>query len=496
MATLADLYRFNETNLALRREFMRLTKDDVAVLKRLKKWAERAAEPMAKEFYDHQFAFAPTRKFFSDHAAKSGRSLEVLRQGLEKAQAGYFRQIFDEAAGSGRFGVDYFERRLAVGKLHNTIDLPFKWYLGSYPMFYDLAHKHLLRRYPHRPLLRAKAQRAIMTVMNADAQAVVEAFYFDTFETMGVNLEKIAISNRELDLSDMGSALKGMVQVPLSGIATALGSLRSATSLMSTSAEQSSRAIGEIANAVSDVAQGAERQVRMVEDAKQVAEDAAQAATEARTATEEGLNAAGQASAAMQSVRDSSSQVNRTMGDLAAKSEQIGGIVATITGIASQTNLLALNAAIEAARAGEQGRGFAVVAEEVRKLAEESQEAATKISDLIAEIQNETQKAVTVVEDSVKRTEEGVGIVEQARAAFVAIGERVADISGRIDQLATSTAEIAAVAEQSSASAQQVSASTQETSASTEEVASAAQQLVGTADDLETIVSAFKIAKV
>ena len=64
---------------------------------------------------------------------------------------------------------------------------------------------------------------------------------------------------------------------------------------------------------------------------------------------------------------------------LAEKSEEIGAIVGTITGIADQTNLLALNAAIEAARAGEQGRGFAVVAEEVRKLAEESQKAAGEI---------------------------------------------------------------------------------------------------------------------
>ena len=78
------------------------------------------------------------------------------------------------------------------------------------------------------------------------------------------------------------------------------------------------------------------------------------------------------------------------IGELAAKSEQIGAIVQTITGIAEQTNLLALNAAIEAARAGEQGRGFAVVAEEVRKLAEESQHAAHEISELIGAIQEET----------------------------------------------------------------------------------------------------------
>ena len=95
------------------------------------------------------------------------------------------------------------------------------------------------------------------------------------------------------------------------------------------------------------------------------------------------------------------------MHQLANKSEQIGGIIETITGIAGQTNLLALNAAIEAARAGEQGRGFAVVAEEVRKLAEDSQRAAATIADLVQEIQAETNQAVFVVEAGAERTERG-----------------------------------------------------------------------------------------
>jgi len=82
----------------------------------------------------------------------------------------------------------------------------------------------------------------------------------------------------------------------------------------------------------------------------------------------------------MVTVRQTAAEVADVIGDLGAKSAEIGGIVQTITGIAEQTNLLALNAAIEAARAGEHGRGFAVVAEEVRKLAEESQRAAGSIS--------------------------------------------------------------------------------------------------------------------
>ena len=494
MQTLAQLYRINETNLELRRQFMRLSKDDIAVLKGLKKWADKVAEPLAGEFYEHQFAFGPTLAFFNARATGTNRPLSSVREALEKAQAGYFRQIFEEAAGDGRFGVDYFERRLQVGKLHNSIDLPFKWYIGSYTTYFDLVRKYLKRSFPHRPRFRAKAERAILVVMNADTQAIVEAFYFDTFQAMGVDLEAVTVDSAERDLSDCSGDLKGKVQVPLKGIATALETLRAASGQMSSSSEQTGTAIAEIARAVSDVAQGAERQVRMLEDTRQTAENAAEAATEARTVSAEGVEAAEKATIAIQAVRDSSADVNTTIGGLSEKSAQIGGIVETITGIASQTNLLALNAAIEAARAGEQGRGFAVVAEEVRKLAEESQQAAASIANLIAEIQTETQRAVTVVDQSVTRTEDGVAVVEQARTAFAAIGERVNDIGTRIEEIVRSTSEVAAVAEQSSASSEQVSASTQQTAASTQEVAASAQQLARTAEELEAIVSSFKLA--
>jgi methyl-accepting chemotaxis protein len=304
-------------------------------------------------------------------------------------------------------------------------------------------------------------------------------------------------------------------------VSDAAGSVGLASQQMTVTSEETGRATSEIAHAVSDVAQGVERQVNLIENAKRAADEVTDAvkesaehaeqtagvASEARTIAQQGVEAAQQANVAMDAVRDSSEGVTATIRELAAKSEQIGAIVATITGIAEQTNLLALNAAIEAARAGEQGRGFAVVAEEVRKLAEESQRAAHEIAGLIGAIQDETSKAVTVVEDGARKTADGATVVEQAREAFTAIGKAVDDMASRIELIAATAArvtssatsmqedlaEVASVAQESSATTEEVSASTEQTSASTQEVAASAEELSANAEALTQLVSQFRI---
>jgi methyl-accepting chemotaxis protein len=291
--------------------------------------------------------------------------------------------------------------------------------------------------------------------------------------------------NSMLAKAQAGIASYNAMRAQLNGLVgqidVAAGQLSSASEQMASTSEEAGRAVGEIANAVSDVASGAERQVRMVETAKSSTDATAAVATETRTAAEAGVDAAAQAARAMASVQEASAAVSEAMTGLAEKSEQIGGIVETITGIAGQTNLLALNAAIEAARAGEQGKGFAVVAEEVRKLAEESQQAAATIATLVGEIQSETGRTAEVVTDSARRSEDGVEVVERARDAFVQIGASVEDVTARIGEIAVAMGEVAAVAEQSSASSEEVSASTEETSASTQEIAASAQELARTA---------------
>jgi methyl-accepting chemotaxis protein len=322
----------------------------------------------------------------------------------------------------------------------------------------------------------------------------------------------------------LGNAFSTLVQNLrriIGDVTDSAGSVSSASQQMAATSEESGKVTGEIANAVGGVAQGAERQVRIVEEAQRAAAEVARAVSEsaeqaqltaevaiqAREAAQQGVTAAAHANDAMRSVRDSSASVAEAIRELAAKSGQIGEIVQTITGISEQTNLLALNAAIEAARAGEQGRGFAVVAEEVRKLAEESQNAAAEISSLIGAIQAETANAVGVVEEGTERTQEGATVVEQTRDAFERISSAVDDMSGRIEQIAAASeqitvsaqsvqqniTEVAAVAEESSASTEEISASTEQSSASAQEIAASAQQLSSNAEALNQLVAQFKV---
>ncbi len=341
------------------------------------------------------------------------------------------------------------------------------------------------------------------------------------FREMAAKLEALRVALREnyIAYNRATEQLRGLVgQVGETAHAVTAASVEVAGT-----SEESGRTSGEIALAIDEIGTAADMQARVVQSAREHAADVAQSAgasaTElgqalemagrVRTITEAGVRASAEADAAMRAVRDSSHEVTSAIGELNARSAQIGTIVETITGIAGQTNLLALNAAIEAARAGEQGRGFAIVAEEVRKLAEESGRAAEQISKLLQGVQSETGRVFELVQAGSQRTDAGATVVERTREAFGSIEDaaremhtrilEVSEASGRVtagsERVLAMIEEVTAVADRSSHSTAQVSASAQASSASAQQLAATAQELRSGAEALRDVVGRFKVSE-
>lgn len=291
------------------------------------------------------------------------------------------------------------------------------------------------------------------------------------------------------------------------GFNTFLGKLQEMITQVVTSVQSVSDSSEHTADIAIRTNQGVHKQMSEIDqvatavhEMTATAQDVARNATQAAQAASHADQAASQG---MQIVRDTSTsigalavEIGKAVGvvqTLAKDSENINAILTAIRGIAEQTNLLALNAAIEAARAGEQGRGFAVVADEVRNLAQKTQQATEEIQSMIQQLQQGTRDVVRVMEDSQHRTDESVQHAAKAAQALETITQAVSVINDMNTQIASAAEEQSAVADDINRNVINIGQVANEVASGADESSAASAGLTKLAEQQRRLINQFKV---
>ncbi|MDM7460394.1 MAG: globin-coupled sensor protein [bacterium] len=487
------ILRITDQGLSLRKQFLQLTPESVDALCQVADYIESIAPDLVREFYDFQFSFSETAQFFTSYAQRRGVPLSTLRTRLEQAQRDYLLEIFREAKRGGGFGTDFFEKRLRIGYVHNEIDLPMKWYIGSYAQMVALLRRYLLENESLSSDLATLAFQAIMSVFLYDIQAVNDSFVVMLLRDLCVDTDRIRVTSASKDLTDHFGDIRSIFGAAIQETVHASQQLDRAASDLNETCRQARVAVNQVASAIEQVARVAAHQaqemthtteavVQLTDGVQEIAQGAKQQSEAVRSAIQ-----------IIEQVGNDIRATSAHVVEMGRQSSQIHEMIEVINQIAFQTHLLALNAAIEAARAGEAGRGFAVVAKEVQQLADRSAQSAKDVGRLVGQIQSVVGVAVQSMQTSVERFERELThavqrvmqIVTQYQTVVQSMSQNAASVRNAIE-------EVASASEQTSAAAQQVSASTQEMAAQIEQVGQWATMLNETARALNETLRHFR----
>jgi len=274
--------------------------------------------------------------------------------------------------------------------------------------------------------------------------------------------------------------MKGMVQqtsLAAESVGNSAAGVGETSSNLLTATQNITNSIMEIRNGIVQQAEDSERCLIQSEELSQrindVREDTGaidELANSAKQAVENGMEAIGVLETKGEETATITKRITVDMNALAEESLSIGKIIGVINDIAEQTNLLSLNASIEAARAGEAGRGFAVVADEIRRLAEQSVEAANEIAGIVNGITAQTEGTVQTVAKAEEIVASQSEALKNAIALFKNIGENVEEMTERLANITSGVDRIGEAQNVTIDAISSISAVSQQTSAASEEV--------------------------
>ncbi|NGM70984.1 PAS domain-containing protein [Natronolimnobius sp. AArcel1] len=328
---------------------------------------------------------------------------------------------------------------------------------------------------------------------------------YEEYVSLQRNLEQAVSNIRETvatiesvatELADSGSSLGATTEEvtnAIDGIDASSSELANGADEMTTEAQRASESVSDLSASI-----------------EEITASIGQINTKTEQVTELANDGVGEADAAVTQIRDaneSTAGVAQRIDDLEESMQEVGEIVELINDIADQTNLLALNASIEAATAGEDGDGFAVVANEVKSLAEDSQDSASEIGTIIDDIQAQTADLVRSIREASAEVEDGADSVADIVDRLERINERaartsedVAQITDAVESQAQNAEEVSVVIDETAGLSEEMTATTEAVSSSLEEqteamtlVADRAQRFGDMSEDIHGRLEQFKL---
>jgi methyl-accepting chemotaxis protein len=307
---------------------------------------------------------------------------------------------------------------------------------------------------------------------------------------------KLRVKEGKDELGEMGgyfNNMMGTIQEVVTEVSSTSTQLATAAEELSAITAHSNESVQSQKNEMDQSATAMNEMTASMREVAASAANVAKAVTEADRESNESRRIVDTTSKTIQQLAVEVDNASDVIQGLATDSESIGTVLDVIKDIADQTNLLALNAAIEAARAGEQGRGFAVVADEVRSLAQRTQESTDKIQSTIEKLQSRAQQAVNVMEAGRIQAEYSVEHTTDTKTSLSSIIEAIAQINDMATHIASAAEEQSAVSEEINRSIVKINDVATEVSVGAKQTDVASDDIAQLATGLQGMVAQFKL---